>query len=81
MPRLFEAMNDRAVYETLGGLPMLALNSTDPRGWQFAVKHAMDRTIAALLILCAAPLLIGLAARRQAQLSRAGAVPSAPRRS
>ncbi|WP_372788669.1 exopolysaccharide biosynthesis polyprenyl glycosylphosphotransferase [Paraconexibacter sp.] len=61
IPRLFEAMNDRAVYETLGGLPMLALNSTDPRGWQFAVKHAMDRVIAAGLILLAAPVLLGLA--------------------
>src|SRR5262249_12990523 len=49
--------NDRFQYESLGGLPLLALRTTDPKGWQFAVKHAFDRVCAALLLLLCAPLL------------------------
>jgi exopolysaccharide biosynthesis polyprenyl glycosylphosphotransferase len=57
VPRLFESVNDRFQYESLGGLPLLALRSTDPKGWQFAVKHAVDRVCAALLLTMCAPLL------------------------
>jgi exopolysaccharide biosynthesis polyprenyl glycosylphosphotransferase len=57
VPRLFESVNDRFQYESLGGLPLLALRSTDPKGWQFAVKHAFDRVCAALLLTLFSPLL------------------------
>ena len=33
--------------EHLGGLPLLALPNADPHGWQFTVKHIMDRAVAA----------------------------------
>ena len=65
VPRLFESVNDRFQYESLGGLPLLALRSTDPKGWQFAVKHAFDRVVAAVLLTLFSPLLalIALAVR------------------
>ncbi len=65
VPRLFESVNDRFQYESLGGLPLLALRSTDPKGLQFTVKHAVDRVCAALLLTICAPLLalIALAVR------------------
>jgi exopolysaccharide biosynthesis polyprenyl glycosylphosphotransferase len=62
VPRLFESVNDRFQYESLGGLPLLALRSTDPKGWQFTVKHACDRLIAAILLTMCAPLLAAIAA-------------------
>ncbi len=61
VPRLFESVNDRFQYESLGGLPLLALRSTDPKGWQFAVKHACDRIVAALLLMLFSPLLVAIA--------------------
>jgi len=61
VPRLFESVNDRFQYESLGGLPLLGLRSTDPKGWQFAVKHACDRIVAALLLTLLAPVLAAIA--------------------
>ena len=43
VPRLYESINERATLDHVGGLPLLSLRPTDPRGWQFAVKHALDR--------------------------------------
>ena len=43
VPRLFESINDRATLDHIGGVPLLSLRPTNPRGWQFAVKHALDR--------------------------------------
>ena len=33
----------------LGALPLVTLSPSDPRGWQFAVKYAVDRLVAAFL--------------------------------
>ena len=85
VPRLFETLNDRATYETLGGLPLIALRGTDPKGWQFAVKHTIDRVVAALALIVLAPALavIALAVKlsspgpvlfRQARVGRDGVV-------
>jgi exopolysaccharide biosynthesis polyprenyl glycosylphosphotransferase len=65
VPRMFEALNDRAVLDHLGGLPLISLRPTDPRGWQFAVKHAVDRGIALIALVVLAPALgaIALAVR------------------
>ena len=46
VPRLYESINDRTTLDHVGGLPLLTLRPTDPRGWQFAVKHAFDRAFA-----------------------------------
>jgi exopolysaccharide biosynthesis polyprenyl glycosylphosphotransferase len=62
VPRMFESMNDRVSYEAFGGIPVLGLRGTDPLGWRFTVKHALDRVLAALLLLLTAPVMLALAA-------------------
>ena len=66
VPRMFETINERAVLDHVGGLPLISLRPTDPRGWQFAVKHALDRVFAAIALIVLAPVLgaIALAVRR-----------------
>jgi exopolysaccharide biosynthesis polyprenyl glycosylphosphotransferase len=61
VPRMFEAINERAVLDHVGGLPLISLRPTNPRGWQFAVKHAIDRTLALLAVVAVSPLMIALA--------------------
>jgi exopolysaccharide biosynthesis polyprenyl glycosylphosphotransferase len=60
VPRLWESMNIRAALEHIGGMPLFRLHTVKPKGWQFAVKHALDRVAAALLIVLLSPLLIGV---------------------
>jgi exopolysaccharide biosynthesis polyprenyl glycosylphosphotransferase len=57
VPRLFERMNDRMTVEHVGGLPLISVDPTNPKGWQFGVKYAVDRAIAVVLLLVLAPLL------------------------
>jgi lipopolysaccharide/colanic/teichoic acid biosynthesis glycosyltransferase len=58
VPRMFDTINNRVGYDTIGGLPLMSFTSVNPRGFQFAVKHASDRVCAALLLLALAPLLL-----------------------
>jgi exopolysaccharide biosynthesis polyprenyl glycosylphosphotransferase len=60
VPRLFESVNVRVALDHLGGLPLFGLHSIDPKGWQFAVKHVMDRVAAALLLLLMLPIMLWL---------------------
>jgi exopolysaccharide biosynthesis polyprenyl glycosylphosphotransferase len=62
VPRLYESINERTTLDHVGGLPLLTLHTVDPHGWQFAIKHALDRTGAAIGLLVASPLLLGLTA-------------------
>ena len=48
----------RVGLEHIGGMPLFRLRSVRPKGWQFAVKHTLDRIVAAALILLLGPLLI-----------------------
>jgi exopolysaccharide biosynthesis polyprenyl glycosylphosphotransferase len=57
VPRLYEVEGTRARTEHLGALPVVTLSPSDPRGWQFAVKYALDRVVAAIGLLIVAPLL------------------------
>ncbi len=61
VPRLYESINERTTLDHLGGLPLLTLHSIDPRGWQFAVKHSIDRSVALLSLSLLSPLLIAVA--------------------
>jgi exopolysaccharide biosynthesis polyprenyl glycosylphosphotransferase len=61
VPRLYEAINERSTLDHVGGLPLVSLRPTDPRGWEFAVKHAIDRTFAAMALLALAPLMLMIA--------------------
>jgi len=65
VPRMFDTINNRIGYETVGGLPLLCFSSVSPTGAQFALKHAFDRLAAAMLLVLLAPLmaLIALAVR------------------
>jgi exopolysaccharide biosynthesis polyprenyl glycosylphosphotransferase len=61
VPRMFDTMNHRAGYETVGGLPLLTFSMVDPKGWQFAIKYGFDRLVAGLVLLALSPLLAVLA--------------------
>jgi exopolysaccharide biosynthesis polyprenyl glycosylphosphotransferase len=61
VPRMFDLINDRVGYDTVGGLPLLSFTAVDPKGMQFAVKHALDRVLALLMLILFSPL-IALAA-------------------
>jgi exopolysaccharide biosynthesis polyprenyl glycosylphosphotransferase len=58
VPRMFDTINHRVGYETVGGLPLLSFRTVDPRGLQFALKHATDRVLALLLLLLLSPVLL-----------------------
>ncbi|HWI21812.1 MAG TPA: sugar transferase [Baekduia sp.] len=61
VPRLYENVNRRQRVEHVGGLPLLAMRTPHPHSWEYAVKHTLDRLVAAILVVVASPLLIGLA--------------------
>jgi exopolysaccharide biosynthesis polyprenyl glycosylphosphotransferase len=61
VPRMFDTMNHRAGYETVGGLPLLSFSRVDPKGLQFAIKYAVDRVVAGLILLVLSPLLAAIA--------------------
>jgi exopolysaccharide biosynthesis polyprenyl glycosylphosphotransferase len=58
VPRLFESINVRVKLEHIGGMPLYRLRAVNPKGWQFAIKHAADRVMAAVLTILLAPLLL-----------------------
>ena len=58
VPRLFEGVPDQTSVERLGGLPLVSVRPSDPRGWQFAVKYALDRVFAALAIVVTSPIML-----------------------
>jgi exopolysaccharide biosynthesis polyprenyl glycosylphosphotransferase len=58
VPRLFEGVADETSLDRLGGIPLVTVRPSDPRGWQFALKYALDRVLAALAIVVTAPLML-----------------------
>ena len=61
VPRLFETVNERQWVEHVGGMPLYGLQPVDPRSWQFAIKHALDRAGAVAGLILLAPLFAALA--------------------
>jgi exopolysaccharide biosynthesis polyprenyl glycosylphosphotransferase len=55
VPRLFEGIPDQTTLERIGGLPLVSIHPSDPRGWQFAVKYAVDRVVAAMALVVFSP--------------------------
>ena len=55
VPRLFEKTTRRLTVEHVGGVPLITSRRSDPRGWRFAVKYALDRLIAFVLIVLLLP--------------------------
>jgi exopolysaccharide biosynthesis polyprenyl glycosylphosphotransferase len=58
VPRMFDTINDRVGYDTVGGLPLLSFSGVNPKGFQFAVKYAIDRVFALVLLVCLSPVLL-----------------------
>ncbi len=58
VPRMFDTINDRVGYDTVGGLPLLSFSTVDPNGLQFALKHALDRVLALTLLILLSPLIL-----------------------
>jgi exopolysaccharide biosynthesis polyprenyl glycosylphosphotransferase len=61
VPRLFEKVTERLTIEHLGGLPLITSHPSDPRGWQFVIKYALDRVAAFLLVLVLSPVMLACA--------------------
>jgi exopolysaccharide biosynthesis polyprenyl glycosylphosphotransferase len=61
IPQLAEKTTRRLSVEHVGGLPLVFLESSDPHGWKFRIKYALDRVLAALLCFVALPLLVAAA--------------------
>jgi exopolysaccharide biosynthesis polyprenyl glycosylphosphotransferase len=61
VPRLFERMPEQLTVEHLGGLPLVMPRRVDPTDWQFDVKYALDRLIAAAGLILLSPLLVAAA--------------------
>jgi len=61
VPRLFEEVSHRVEVEHLGGIPLLRAATVDPKGWQFSIKYAIDRMVAAITLVVISPLLAALA--------------------
>ena len=70
VPRLFEIKGTKFAVEHLGGLPLFQLDPPDPKGWQFRVKYALDRVVAAALLLFLSPVLIAAALAVRISLGR-----------
>jgi exopolysaccharide biosynthesis polyprenyl glycosylphosphotransferase len=58
VPRMFDTINNRVGYDTVGGLPLMSFTTVNPRGMQFAIKHASDRVFALVLLVVLSPLIL-----------------------
>jgi exopolysaccharide biosynthesis polyprenyl glycosylphosphotransferase len=58
VPRMFDTINNRVRYDTVGGLPLLSFTAVDPNGLSFAVKHGLDRILALILLCVLSPILV-----------------------
>ncbi|MEO7197090.1 MAG: exopolysaccharide biosynthesis polyprenyl glycosylphosphotransferase [Solirubrobacterales bacterium] len=58
IPRLFERVPDRTRVERLGGIPLITVHPSYPKGWQFAVKYILDRAVALFGLIVISPLLL-----------------------
>lgn len=85
VPRLFDAINGRSVYQRIGGLPLIGLRPTLRSSVRLRVKRIVDLVTAACALVVAAPLfaILALAVRldspgpvfyRQRRLGRDGQV-------
>jgi exopolysaccharide biosynthesis polyprenyl glycosylphosphotransferase len=60
VPRLYESVSERGQLDHIGGLPLFSPQVVDPRGREFAVKHALDRMAALLALIVLSPVLLAL---------------------
>ncbi|MGE2836558.1 sugar transferase [Mycobacterium sp. SMC-4] len=60
VPRVMDAIGGDVWVEHLGGVPLMVLSHTDPKGWKFAIKHWLGQLIAGLGLVLISPLFLGL---------------------
>jgi exopolysaccharide biosynthesis polyprenyl glycosylphosphotransferase len=83
VPRLYERMPERYAIDHVGGIALVSPRRADPRAWEFTVKYALDRVLAAtvrviispVLALCALAVLLSLGRPilfRQTRIGRDG---------
>ena len=60
VPRLYETATEQFTVVPLGGLPLISSHARDPKGWQFAAKHVVDRAGAAVALVLLAPVMAAL---------------------
>ena len=70
VPRLFERLPTRLAVTHVGGLPLLELRPTNPRGIQYAFKYATDRVFAAIALVVLSPILAAAAVAVLVSLGR-----------
>jgi exopolysaccharide biosynthesis polyprenyl glycosylphosphotransferase len=70
VPRLFEKMPRNTTVDYLGGIPLVSIHPTDPRGSSFKLKYHLDRLVASVAVVLLAPLLAGIAAAIRITLGR-----------
>ena len=61
VPRMFDTINNRVGYDTVGGLPLMSFTTVSPKGMQFAIKHAFDRVFATVLFVVLSPVIASTA--------------------
>ena len=61
VPRLYEEVTCRVAVGHVGGIPLLQVDQPNPRGWAFSVKYALDRLVASVALVCAAPFMLVVA--------------------
>jgi exopolysaccharide biosynthesis polyprenyl glycosylphosphotransferase len=61
-PDVFHLVVREVGVSEFGGLPMLRVRDVEIRGWNLAIKRALDITIAAVLLVLLAPVLVLVAA-------------------
>jgi len=70
VPRLFERVPSRVHVTHVGALPLLEMRPTSPHSIQFAVKYAIDRIAAVLLLVALAPFLLAISVAVRISLGR-----------
>jgi exopolysaccharide biosynthesis polyprenyl glycosylphosphotransferase len=70
VPRFYEKVVGHIGIEYLGGIPLMTAQPTNPRSWQFAIKYAVDRLVALLLLVIVSPVLVVASAAVLASMGR-----------
>ncbi|MEH3138866.1 MAG: sugar transferase [Mycobacterium kyogaense] len=60
VPRMMDVVSVGATIEHMGGIPLMTLAHANPTGWQFALKHTIDRSLAAVGLVMISPLFLTL---------------------
>ena len=60
VPRMYEVIGSKSFIDHIGGMPLLSVPHTNPRGWQFRAKHISDRVVAGCILLTISPLFLTL---------------------